>query len=94
MKRVPDRVSFEPYPYQSMALWMMTQMKRWGQVKGDVKWRDVAEQVFMATDAGAKMRDAGLTVPPSAYRSHTIMGKTFDPADPDGYVASFAIKRS
>ena len=94
VKRVPDRVSFEPYPYQSMALWMMTQMKRWGQVKGDVKWRDVAEQVFMATDAGAKMRDAGLTVPPSAYRSHTIMGKTFDPADPDGYVASFAIKRS
>ena len=66
VKRVPDRVSFEPYPYQSMALWMMTQMKRWGQVKGDVRWRDVAEQVYLATDAGARMRDAGLTVPPSA----------------------------
>jgi len=94
VKRVPDRVSFEPYPYQSMALWIMTQMKRWGQVKGDVHWRDVAEQVYLATDAGAKMRELGLSVPASAYKSHTVMGKTFDPADPDGYVASFPIRRT
>jgi len=67
----------------------MTQMKRWGQIEGDVRWRDVAEQVYLATDAGAKMRELGMTPPASAYRSHTIMGKTFDPADPDGYVASF-----
>ena len=46
VKRVPDRVSFEPFPYQSMALWIMTQMKRWGQVKGDVKWDDIAKQVY------------------------------------------------
>ena len=93
VQRVPDRVSFEPFPYQSMALWMMTQMKRWGQVKGDLAWRDVAEQVFLAADAGAQMKAAGLTVPASAYRSHTIMGKTFDPAEPEAYVQSFAIKR-
>ncbi len=89
VKRVPDRVGFEPFPYQSMALWIMTQMKRWGQIEGDVRWRDVAEQVYLATDAGAKMRELGMTPPDSAYRSHTIMGKTFDPADPDGYLASF-----
>lgn len=94
VKREPDRVSFEPFPYQSMALWIMTQMKRWGQVRGDIRWRDVAEQVFLAADAGDKMREAGLMPPASAYRSHTIMGKTFDPADPDGYVASFAIRRA
>ena len=94
VKRVPDRVSFEPFPYQSMALWIMTQMKRWGQVKGDLQWRDVAQQVYLATDAGAKMKELGMTVPGSAYRSHTIMGKTFDPADPDGYVASFPIRRT
>ncbi len=94
VKRVPDRVSFEPFPYQSMALWIMTQMKRWGQIKGDVRWRDVAEQVYLATDAGAKMRELGMTPPASAYRSHTVMGKTFDPADPNGYVASFPIRRT
>jgi nitrate/nitrite transport system substrate-binding protein len=94
VKHVPDRVSFEPFPYQSMALWIMTQMKRWGQVKGDLQWRDVAQQVYLATDAGAKMKELGLPAPDSAYRSHTIMGKTFDPADPDGYVNSFAIRRA
>ena len=94
VQRVPDRVSFEPFPYQSMALWIMTQMKRWGQVKGDLQWRDVAQQVYLATDAGAKMKELGLPAPDSAYRSHTIMGKTFDPADPEGYVNSFAIRRT
>ena len=94
VKRVPERINFEPFPYQSMALWMMTQMKRWGQVKGDLRWRDVAEQVYLAADAGGTMRDLGLPVPASAYKSHTVMGKTFDPADPDGYVNSFAIRRT
>ena len=40
------------------------------------------------------MRDLGETPPASAYRPHSIMGKTFDPADPDGYVSSFAIRRA
>ena len=94
VKRQPDRVSFEPFPYQSMALWIMTQMKRWGQVRGDLRWRDVAEQVFLAADAGAMMRNLGEAPPASAYRSHSVMGKAFDPADPDGYVAGFAIRRA
>ena len=71
VKRVPDRVSFEPFPYQSMALWIMTQMKRWGQVKGDLQWRDVAQQVYLAADAGAKMKELGLPVPDSAPTGRT-----------------------
>ncbi len=94
VKRVPDRVSFEPFPWQSMAVWIMTQMKRWGQIKGDVAWRDVAQQVFLATDAAARMNDAGLTPPANPYKSYMVMGKTFDPAQPDAYVASFPIKRT
>jgi nitrate/nitrite transport system substrate-binding protein len=93
IQKDPNRIGFAPFPWQSMALWIMTQMKRWGQIKGDVNWRGVAEQVFLATDAAAKMKEAGLAVPASAYKSHVVMGKTFDPADPEGYVNSFAIKR-
>ncbi len=77
-----------------MAIWIMTQMKRWGQVKGDVAWRDVAQQVYLTTDAAPRMREAGLAVPAERYKSYTIMGKTFDPAKPDDYVASFPIKRT
>ena len=72
----------------------MTQMKRWGQIKGDVAWRDIAQQVYLATDAAARMKDAGLTPPDTPYKSYTIMGKTFDPAQPDAYVSSFPIRHT
>ena len=93
IKRVPERVSFDPFPYGSMAVWIMTQMKRWGQVKGDVDWRGVANQVYLSTDAAAAMKEAGLAIPPTSYPTYNIMGKAFDPAKPDDYMASFAIKR-
>lgn len=94
MKRVPDRIRFDPFPYPSMALWIMTQMKRWGQVKGDLRWRDVAEQVFLAAGAEAEVKDMGLATPANPYRSFQIMGKTFDPADPEGYLNSFPVRRT
>jgi len=94
VKRDANRIDFDPFPWHSMAMWILTQMKRWGQIKGDVNYRQVAEQVFLATDATRLMRDAGLTPPATTTKKHVIMGKEFDPASPDAYVASFAIKRS
>lgn len=94
VKKVPDRVSFAPFPYQSMAVWIMTQMKRWGQVKGDVAWADVAKQVYLTADAASAMKQAGLDVPSEASKTYVIMGKTFDPAKADEYAASFPIRRT
>jgi nitrate/nitrite transport system substrate-binding protein len=93
VKSDPKRVDFDPFPWQSFAIWMMTQMKRWGQIKGDVDYKSIAEQVFLATDTGKLMKDMGLTPPANPYKSFTVMGKTFDPAQPEDYVKSFAIKR-
>jgi len=94
IQKVPDRIDFAPYPWQSMAVWILTQMKRWGQVKGDIDYRTVAEQVFLATDAAKIMREMGLAVPETSYRTVQVMGKAFDPAQPQAYLDSFAIKRS
>ena len=47
----PNRVDFDPFPWQSFAVWIMTQMKRWGQIKGDVDYAGIAAQVYLATDA-------------------------------------------
>ena len=91
---VPDRIDFDPFPWHSMGVWILTQMKRWGYIEGDVDYAAVAEQVYLAADAGAVMRELGYEPPAETYKSHTIMGKTFDPTDPAGYVASFAIGRS
>ena len=40
------------------------------------------------------MAEVGLPVPKESYRKYKILGKEFDPAKPDAYVDSFAIKRT
>ena len=94
IKTDPKRVDFDPFPWQSFAVWMMTQMKRWGQIKGDVDYKSVAEQVFLATDTAKVMKEMGLTPPASSYKSFVVMGKTFDAAKPEEYLNSFKIKKA
>jgi len=91
---VPDRIDFDPFPWHSMGVWILTQMKRWGYIKNDIDYSKVAEQVYLASDAGKIMAELGYDVPASTYKSHTIMGKTFDPSKPEEYLNSFAIKSS
>ena len=73
---------------------MLTQMKRWGQIKGDIDYAAVARQIFLATDAAKVMKDAGLAPPAASTKTFVVMGKTFDPTKPDDYVASFKIKKA
>jgi nitrate/nitrite transport system substrate-binding protein len=40
------------------------------------------------------MKDLGYEAPDVTYESYTIMGKSFDPAEPEAYVDSFDIKRA
>jgi nitrate/nitrite transport system substrate-binding protein len=94
VKTDAKRVDFDPFPWQSFAVWMLTQMKRWGQIKGDVDYKAVAEQVYLATDTTKVMTEMGLSPPPSAYKSFSVMGKAFDPEKPDDYLASFKIRKA
>ena len=94
VKVVPDRADFDPIPWQSMAVWILTQLKRWGYLKGEVNYKQIAEQVFLLTDAKKTMKQLGMPVPEGAYPKFTIMGKVFDPAKPDDYAKSFKISKS
>ncbi|MDB5378999.1 MAG: transporter substrate-binding protein [Rubritepida sp.] len=93
VERVPSRIGFDPFPWHSMAIWILTQMRRWNQLQRDVDYAGVASQVFLATDAARTMRDMGLTVPDSPMRKETIFGRDFDPAQAAAYLASLPIKR-
>jgi len=93
IKNVPDRADFDPMPWQSMAVWMLTQMKRWGYVKGDVNYRQIAEKVFLLTEAKKQMKALGQAVPEGAYKKFKVMGREFDPAKPDDYLKGFAISK-
>jgi nitrate/nitrite transport system substrate-binding protein len=94
VKKDANRIAFDPFPWESFAVWILTQMKRWGQIKGEVDYAAVAKQVFLATDTTKLMKEVGLTPPASTTKTFSVMGKPFDPAKPAEYVASFAIKRA
>jgi nitrate/nitrite transport system substrate-binding protein len=94
VKTVPDRADFDPIPWQSMAVWMLTQMQRWGYVKGDVNYKQIAEQVFLLTDAKKHMQALDMKPPTGAYPKFTIMGRVFDPEKAAAYADSFAIRRA
>jgi nitrate/nitrite transport system substrate-binding protein len=96
-KTVPDRIDFDPFPYHSMAVWILTQMKRWGYLKSDVTYKQVAEEVFLAAACRDAMRSVGAKPPETASIKHSfVIGKTkiFDPDKPDDYLKGFAIRRT
>ena len=95
VKTVPDRADFDPVPWQSMAVWMLTQMKRWGYIKGDVDYKQIAEKVFLMTDARRTMAELGQKAPAAnaAYPKFKIMGREFDAAKAEAYARSFPINK-
>ncbi|MFU8837680.1 MAG: CmpA/NrtA family ABC transporter substrate-binding protein [Thiohalomonadaceae bacterium] len=93
VKNVPDRIDFDPFPWHSMGVWILTQMKRWGYIKGDVDYQKIAEEVYLAADTAKVMKELGYEPPTKTYSNYTIMGKEFDYTQPEAYVNSFAIRR-
>ena len=77
-----------------MAVWILSQMKRWGYIKGDVNYKDIAEKVYLITDARKHMAEIGMTAPKDNYAKFKVMGKEFDPMKADAYVNSFAIRKA
>ena len=96
-RNVPDRIDFDPFPWHSMAVWILTQMKRWGYIKGDVDYKKIAEEVYLASECREVMRSLGYKAPAQNSIQHNfLLGKTkvFDPAKPEEYLKSFAIRRT
>lgn len=91
IKNDPKRIDFDPFPYHSMAVWILTQMKRWKHVEGDFDYKKVAEQVYLAGQCGDLTKELGFETKPSTYAKHTIMGKEFDADKADEYLKSFPI---
>jgi nitrate/nitrite transport system substrate-binding protein len=91
IRKEPNRIDFDPYPWHSMAIWILTQMKRWGHVKGDVNYKSVAEQVYLAADCDRIAKELGYPTHKATMTKHVIMGREFNPEQPEAYVKSFKI---
>ena len=91
IKNDPERIDFDPFPWHSMAVWILTQMKRWKHVDVDFDYKTVAEEVYMANECTALTKELGFEPKTATYKKHVLMGKVFDPDKADEYLNSFAI---
>jgi nitrate/nitrite transport system substrate-binding protein len=94
VQNVPGRVEFDPVPWNALGVWILTQMKRWGYLKGDVQYKNIVDQVYLMTDAKKRMKEEGILAPADMPRKIIVMGKAFDSSRPEQYVQGFAIKKA
>ncbi len=91
---VPDRIDFDPYPWQSFANWISSQLVRWdlqgdGQVAQAITsdtYDTVGKDIFLTDLARELAEEVGLDSPDDIYRTETLEFDSFDPADPAAYV--------
>jgi nitrate/nitrite transport system substrate-binding protein len=93
IKSDPTRIDFDPFPWASMSVWMLTQMRRWGYIKQDVDYKVIAEKIFLVTDARKRMAEMGQAPPRDPYKTFKVMGKEFDANKAAAYAKSFAINK-
>jgi hypothetical protein len=78
----------------SEAVWMMTQMARWGITPFPRNWLAVAERVKRPDIFGQAARELGLLdIGRDRHSTHLFDGIEFDPDEPLKYLEKFAIKR-
>jgi nitrate/nitrite transport system substrate-binding protein len=86
IKTVPDRVDYQPFPHYSAAVWLMVQLRRWNILKEDVDYKKLAQQVMLATQAGALIAELGAQPPKAEFRKEIIAGQEFDSSQPEEYL--------
>jgi nitrate/nitrite transport system ATP-binding protein len=82
------------YPDVTEAVWMMTQMARWGITPFPRNWLEVAERVKRADIFGRAARELGLLdIGRDRHSIQLFDGIPFDPDHPLDYLNSLSIKR-
>jgi nitrate/nitrite transport system substrate-binding protein len=81
------------YPQPKYGVWWLTQFRRWGMVSGAPDYAGVAKSVMRNDIYEEAMKEIGYAHGGMNNDSETLFdGVTFDPAKPEEYAKSFAIK--
>jgi nitrate/nitrite transport system substrate-binding protein len=86
------------YPYQSHELWFLTENARWGKFTGKEDFNALIAKVNredLWREAAKELGVPAAQIPTSKSRGveKFFDGRTFDPANPNAYLASLKIKR-
>ncbi len=90
---VPDRIGFDPYPWQSFANWISSQLVRWD-LQGDGKaktalegkYDEAGKEIFLTDLARELASELGQSPPEEIYKTEKLAFDDFDPADPSKYI--------
>ncbi len=91
---IPDRIDFDPYPWQSFASWIMSQLVRWdisgdGKAKeltADGKFQQLGQEIFLTDLARELAQELGQPPPTEIFRTETLKFDEFDPQNPEAYI--------
>ena len=80
------------YPQPKFAVWWLSQFRRWMMLPSAPDYLGVATRVMRPDFYEATMDELGLSHSRVNFAPETLLdGKSFDPADPEGYAANFDI---
>jgi nitrate/nitrite transport system substrate-binding protein len=81
------------FPYLSDGMWFLTQHKRWGMLKSDPEYLEIAKKVNQIELYSQAASQVGISVPSSPMRSSKLMdGVVWDGSNPAAYAAGFKMK--
>lgn len=84
----PRRSGFSPYPYPSMAVWILSQFSRWGYLKENIPLQETAQRIFMIDEVRKQAAAVALPAPEDGQNNWpvlTVMGQRFDAFHPPSY---------
>jgi nitrate/nitrite transport system substrate-binding protein len=93
----PDYMTFfvrhTNFPWKSHGVWWLTQFRRWGMVKGALDYQKIVDQVHRPDIYREVAKEMGIEVPAEDMKPEQLFdGVPFDPAQPEEYAQSFAVK--
>ena len=88
---IPDRIDFNPYPWQRFAGWIQSQLVRWdlGKAASAIQagtFDANSAAVFLTKEAQELERSMGLNPPIEMSRVEKLNYDTFNPKDPMQYI--------
>lgn len=86
-QNVPDRIDFDPYPWQSFAYWISSQLTRWNFLPEErANYEEIGQEIFLTDLARELAQEIGQNPPTEELRVEKLKFDEFNPEQASAYV--------